>query len=229
MTSFSIHMTKREKFGCAVYLCFSLFLLPSLLAALNQTMHSPWNDAGLNFLFFLLNFLAVVLILRRFLTASGKDGCKKAGKILIAALIGFFVYWVASTLLSRLLLWLRPDFSNVNDSSIAQLTSENFVLMALGTVFLVPVTEECLYRGLLFGALREHSRAAAYLISVPVFCAIHVFRYIGLYSPDLLLLCFLQYVPAGVILAFSYEKADSLFTPILIHTAVNALGMIALR
>ena len=44
-----------------------------------------------------------------------------------------------------------------------------------------------------------------------------------------LFLSFLQYVPAGLCLAWSYEKADSIWAPILIHIAVNQMGNLAMR
>ena len=45
----------------------------------------------------------------------------------------------------------------------------------------------------------------------------------------MLFLCLLQYVPAGISLAASYEYSGNIVTPILIHTAVNAVGMLAMR
>ena len=69
------------------------------------------------------------------------------------------------------------------------------------------------------------SRFWAYAISAAVFCAVHVLSYVGRYEPALLALNFLQYLPAGLILAWAYEKSGSILCPILIHMGVNALGM----
>ena len=48
-------------------------------------------------------------------------------------------------------------------------------------------------------------------------------------EPLLLFLNFLQYLPAGIALCWAYEQADSIFAPILIHTAINLLAMVAMR
>ena len=96
-------------------------------------------------------------------------------------------------------------------------------------MFLVPTVEECLYRGLIFGTLRSRNRLAAYALSAALFSLVHVVGYIGVYPLPLLALCLLQYVPAGLCLAQAYEAADNIFAPILIHTTVNAIGMIAMR
>ena len=227
MNVFTVSMTRQEAKNGAVYLLVSLFMLPTLLFSMGGIFE--FSDAVLNFLYFLLNFLAVVTIFRRFLIRSGADALEKPKRIFSVSFRFFLIYIVSNLLLSQLILYLYPDFSNQNDSNIQQMTGQNGFLMILGTVFFVPLTEECLYRGLLFGLMRRRSRPAAYLVSVPVFCLIHVMGYVGSVPAEVLLLSFAQYIPAGVLLALAYERADSIFAPILIHTAVNALGMIAAR
>jgi len=93
----------------------------------------------------------------------------------------------------------------------------------------ITITEETLYRGLLFQGLQRKNRALAYLVSVSVFAWIHVMGYVGQFDWRTLLLCFVQYLPAGIILALAYEKTDTIITPILIHIAVNQIGMSAMR
>ena len=73
------------------------------------------------------------------------------------------------------------------------------------------------------------SRWAAYVVSALCFCLPHVSAYIGSYEWTVLVLCFVQYLPAGLMLAWSYEKSNTIFTPILIHTIINAFGIYAMR
>ena len=122
-----------------------------------------------------------------------------------------------------------PDFANVNDASIATMMGEHFVITAVGTVLLVPITEELLYRGVVFRGLYERSPRLAWVVSTAVFAFIHVMGFIG--SADLMTicLCFIQYIPAALVLAWSYGKTDSILTPVLIHTAVNLVGILSLR
>jgi len=82
---------------------------------------------------------------------------------------------------------------------------------------------------LIFRELYGKSRWAAYLVSIAAFAAVHIIGYLRVYSPMELLLSFLQYLPAGLCLAWSYAKSDTIFAPILIHTAVNAIGISAMR
>ena len=83
--------------------------------------------------------------------------------------------------------------------------------------------------GLIFRNLYGKSRWAAYIVSILVFAIIHIIGYIGKYSALELLMAVLQYLPAGLCLAWSYAKADTIFAPILIHAAINAGSIIALN
>ena len=139
------------------------------------------------------------------------------------------IYWVISLLLGKLITWLYPDFGNTNDSGIAALAKENYFLTAIGTVLLVPLAEECMHRGAVFGGLYRKNRLFAYIISTILFALVHIDGYFGMVDGVLLLLNFLQYIPAGIVLAAAYDISGSIFAPIFIHMAVNLLGILSLR
>lgn len=229
MKKLSLSMTQGEIIGGWVYMGLQLLVLPVLLSLINLLAGSPLSDAVLNFVFFALNFICVTVIFRRFLIASLRQTFNAPLQCLSTAFFGFLLYYGTSYVVSMLIYFIAPDFVNVNDDSIAGMTQENFVLMSIGTVLLVPPVEELLYRGLIFRGLYNSNRVMAYIVSTFVFCAIHVFGYIGFYDPFTLLLCFLQYIPAGLCLGWAYAKADSIWPPILIHITVNLIGISAMR
>lgn len=219
----------REKALGWLYFLLELFVLPLVLQKLNALLPQSLPDAILNFIFFCLNFLAILLIFPSFLLKSLEAIGKKFWNFLQAVILGFVCYWLCSLALSHGIIWLKPDFANINDASIAAMAHQHFLLTAIGTVLLVPTVEECLFRGLLFLELQPKNRWFAYVLSTTVFCVIHIIGYIGSYDLWTLILCFIQYIPAGVCLAWVYEKTDSIFAPILIHTAINAIGIYAMR
>ena len=145
------------------------------------------------------------------------------------ALAGLFLYFALNSLFTMLIVAFRPDFFNVNDRNIASLAQEHYLLMVLGTVVLVPVTEELLYRGVVFSALQKANPILAYALSILLFSAIHVIGYVGTYHWSALLLCLLQYIPAGFCLAWVYQQSGSIFTPILLHATINAIGIFSVR
>ena len=69
----------------------------------------------------------------------------------------------------------------------------------------------------------------AYAVSILAFAIIHILGYIGFYSPIEIVMAVLQYLPAGIWLAWSYTKAGTVFAPILVHAAINYLSLRALR
>ncbi len=228
MKALSVKMTRGEAISGWIYMVVQLLFLPTALVLANAMLHSPLDEAALNFVFFCLNFLCVTVIFHRYLISCGKISLADPGKCLITALLGYLLYWGLNFAVSLLILGIYPEFNNVNDASIQLLVDENFILTAIGTVLLVPVTEEVLFRGLIFQGLHRKSRFWAYTVSAIAFCLPHVLGYIGQYSPIHLLLCFVQYLPAGIALAWAYERADSIWAPIFIHTFINLTGVTAM-
>ncbi len=225
----SVTLTSKETLWGAVWLLFELFLLPLLLGSVNAALNYPLNSAWVNFLYFVLNFAAVTGIFRSFLKRSFGNLKKHWLRCIKGAFLGFCVYYVSNQAMTNLMGFLFPWFSNVNDSSISALLHTDYLPMVIGTVFLVPVAEELLFRGLVFQRLYVTRRWMGYVLSTVLFCAIHVMGYVSTQEPLTLLLCFLQYIPASLCLAWAYVQGDSIFSPILIHIVVNAMGVMAVR
>lgn len=229
MKQLSIRMTKNETIAGWIYFFLQLLVLPTLLVMGNFFLPRPLSEAELNFVIFFLNFSVVTIVFRKYLIACGKIALKTPFRCLSAAGIGLALYWGLSIIVSYVILSIDPDFMNVNDANIGTMAGSNFGLIALGVVLLVPITEECFFRGLIFQGLHHKNRYLAYAVSAFVFALPHVIGYIGLYPLRLLLLCLIQYLPAGLALAWAYERSDSIFAPTLMHMVINTIGVIAMR
>lgn len=212
-----------------LYMAAEFLILPSVLYWISDRLSPGISDSEVNFLFYFVNFLATLLIFRKFLSRNWGTAKNNLLHMGLYVLLGLFLYWASSLVMAEVTYYLMPDFVNINDMSIAAMRQGGFLLTAIGTVILVPVAEECLFRGLLFRGMYSQSRWAAYAVSSLCFCLPHVSAYIGSYDWAVLALCFIQYLPAGLILAWSYEKSNTIFTPILIHTIINAFGIYAMR
>lgn len=221
--------SSQETISGFVYLAFQLIFLPSLLNAVNAMLSRPLNSAELNFVFYLVNFMAMLLIFHDFLGRSARQVGQHPAYFCQAVILGLVAYYACYHATDWLVSILVPGFSNYNDESIAAMSKGNFFLMFIGTVILVPPVEECFYRGLIFRNLYGKSRWAAYIISIIAFACIHIIGYIGRYSPLELLIAVLQYLPAGLCLAWSYVKADTIFAPVFIHAAINFITIRGLR
>lgn len=229
MKTLCVSMTRTERILGFCYLPVQILLLPIVLVQGNLILGSPLSAAQLNFALFALDFICITVIFRRFLWQSLRQALSAPWQLLRYAGAGLLLYWIGSIAVNYFIFSVYPDFSNVNDASISELTQQNYTLMSVGTVLLVPVTEESLYRGLVFGSIYKRSRIAGYAVSTLIFAALHVVGYIGYFDPVHLLLCFLQYIPAGLCLAWAYVKADTIWAPILMHIAINQMGVLAMR
>ena len=222
-------MTRQEKAIGTLWLVFETLFFATLLQILNRLLPAPLPQSEVNFIFFSANFIAVVLIFRRYLWTQLQQIPGVIEKVLLAAAQGYLAYWLLNLLLAQVLFALNPDHFSINDVTIQNLVEEDYFLMFLGSVVLVPITEETLFRGLVFRGLYDRSPVLAWVLSVMLFSAVHVIGYIGAYPIETILLCFAQYIPAGVCLAGAYRLSGSLLSPILIHALVNFVGMMSLR
>ena len=211
------------------YLIFEVLFLPTLLFMANEVLGYPLGTAWLNFIYFCVNFIAVIILFRQFLGKSVMSLGKNLFKTLKGAFLGFCVFYVSNQAMTELMNFLFPWFSNINDQNVSSLLYLDFYPMLIGTVVLVPFAEEVLFRGLVFQSLYTKNRFLGYLISAGLFCAVHILSYIATADPLTLALCFIQYIPASLCLAWAYTEADNVFAPILIHTVINAMGVMAVR
>ena len=223
-------MTQKELMLGIFYLVMDLLLLPLLLKGVNQLLPVPLTNIWLNFILFFLNFVFICWIFRSYLRKNLTGSVRQLWRMTLTAGGGFALYWLCGAALYWIFNLYFPDFVNLNDASIAQKSQDNYVLTALGLVLLVPLVEETLFRGLVFGGLHSRSPVAAYILSTAFFSAIHVVGYVGQYQQPLhLLLAFIQYLPAGLILAEAYRRTQSIFTAVAIHTIINTMGVLAQR
>ncbi|MBQ7801497.1 MAG: CPBP family intramembrane metalloprotease [Oscillospiraceae bacterium] len=208
-----------------LYLVISLVVLPLALQEGNALLVSPLSAARLNFVYYCVNFAAVVWIFRRFLVDSFRAALRSPFPTAWYGALGYLGSEALGELLMLLILTILPGFSNVNDQNVAGMLREDLRLIAIGTILLVPIAEETLYRGLIFRNLYDKSPIAAYAVSIGVFAAIHVAGYIGKAEPLQLLLCFVQYIPPGFCLCWCYRQTGTIAAPIIMHTIVNAMGV----
>ena len=223
--SISHALTRQETIVGLFYLVFQFLFLGSALTFVNGQLDKPLSSGEVNFLFYLINFLAVLLIFHSFLEKGLTQAIQHPIMLCEAVILGFVGYYACNWLTGKVMGLLVPGFTNYNDQAIVSMLRSNYFLILIGTVILVPPVEECLYRGLIFRNLYGKSPVAAYIVSILAFAIIHIIGYIGNYSALELLMAFLQYLPAGLCLAWAYTRAGSIFAPIFIHAAINYISI----
>jgi len=214
-------MSRQETLCGFIYMAFQFIFLPSLLYAVNDLLKHPMTEAELNFLYYFINFIAMLVLFHDFLGTSASYAWKHPSQFIQAVILGFVAYYACFYAVDKTVSLLLPGFANRNDTSIFFMLERSPLLMFLGTVILAPPFEECIFRGLIFRNLYKKSSWVAYIVSILAFALVHIVGYLGSYSPLEILMAVLQYLPAGLCLAWSYTKAETIFAPIFIHAAVN--------
>ncbi len=223
------HLTDFEKLAGVILLLVYLVVLPVfggwITDQIGALLGISISRALSNIICFYLLFAAAVLIFHSFLFQTGQvffKGIERCCKTLGLSLVFFYGLNEIFFRLSHLL-W--GNLTNLNDTALITQITAAPRMMALVVIFLSPFIEEVLFRGLIFGWLREHSRAVGYVVSCLLFALLHVWEY-ALFNHDIYyLLLMVQYIVPGFIFTWAYDHSGSLWTSIAAHAAVNALAV----
>ncbi len=218
-------MTKYERVFGWIYLPVYVFLLSLILPWAFRILGWEMTGLRLNTCYFCINFALILLIFHKFLWSSLCGIMRKFWPFVQAVILGFALYYAAMLLLGVIYGWLAPGYANPNDAAVGTMASMNYGAVVVFTVALAPIVEETLMRGLIFGSIQRKSRIWAYIVSILAFAAIHIWQFFGTTETGTLVLAALQYLPAGIALGWTYEKAGNICAPILLHMVINAISM----
>ena len=107
-----LHLTvsDREIRSGFLLLITVFFCLPYLLSALNEQLITPVDTATLNLIYHTVNFIGGFTVFRSFVKNSVQQLSKHFKSILSYTVIGTLIYFGLAIMLSRFILWLKPDF-----------------------------------------------------------------------------------------------------------------------
>lgn len=216
--------------GYVYWIIYQFFLgtfLVWVLSEMGVDLYSAKGNSMLQLTYMVINFIAVLLIFRRFLWKSLKDMKGKLRHVILSALLGFAIYYVLSWQISFVYFLFDLEPQNLNQETVDLLLEETPWQMLLCTVFFAPIVEECLFRGLFFAPLYRKVPILAYIVSVVLFSAVHVVGGIGQLDVLTLILCFIQYLPAGIALGFVYQRTGNIIGPMLLHFFINFIASAA--
>ena len=228
----SLHpLTKAEAIFGFCYILAQQFLIPMLLEQIFDLCGFPKTSLWMNFAFFACNFILVIFVFHKFLAASLRQLGKRFGHVLGDCVAAFLLYMASNVFVSLIINLCFPSFANANDAYIQTLANDRFWVIFASTVVLVPLAEEVLFRGVIFGTLYRWNRPLAYIFSTLIFGGIHIVGYLFTegYTWVDAAVSMLQYLPAGFCLAWVYADTNTIFAPVLVHTIVNLIAVMAMR
>lgn len=155
---------------------------------------------------------------------------KHAGRILADNLPGNLFALVTGLLGERLLyllLRLVPwPLENPNCATWAEQYDYSPAATVLIVAVLMPLVEEVLFRGLVFGSLRKYSRAMAWTVSVVAFMVYSVWTFAVAYGDLRYLVLAFQYLPMALALTWCYDRGGSVWSAALLHAIINVIFLV---
>lgn len=223
------YMTPGEKIAGTVFFVMYLAVLPAaaphLFRLLALLLGGPLPDAVKNAVYYYALVAVTMVIFHNFLVRTSGlllDNLSGAASALAMGLVALYGLNELVYRLSRLII---GGHTNLNDMAVSAQIAGAPHMTALIVIVLAPFVEETLFRGLVFGCIKERSRGLAYLVSCLLFALLHVWQFAVVNRDVTYFLLMVQYLVPGLVLAWAYETSGTLWTAVGLHAAANALAL----
>lgn len=183
-------------------------------------------------IFNIINILYVLVMNPDIARDAAKFGKSRKSLLLIPlgaiAIIGIQAILWDNIIMAQIKAGLGIAMENANTENVISMVRENPVMMGFMACFYGPILEELLYRYTAFGLIRNRSRALAYIVSALLFGFQHI-AVAAIYGGDLIQLINMpEYIIAGLIFAFLYDKTENICVPAGAHILANSFGLLTM-
>ena len=227
----SLYMTASEQIAGVVFFVIYLLVLPfattPIFRLAERLLATSISPAMENMIYYYVLFAVTVVIFHAFLGRTTRylfDRFALVGRTIVAGMVAHYGF---NELVYRLVNLVISSRTNLNDTTISAQIDDAPRSTLLIVIFLAPFVEEVLFRGLVFGNLKNKGRPMAYAVSALLFALLHVWQFAVHHQDVTYFLVMVQYLVPGVVLAWAYEHSGTLWTAIGVHAAVNALSVLA--
>lgn len=227
----SAGLTNLERFGGTIFFVVYLLLLP-LAAGPARRLAEELLDRRISeelygAVYYYALFAVTAILFHRLLGTSTRRFLNDPPRALKTAGAGIVAHYGLCELAARLGRVFVDRSGNLNDSAISARTGSAPHMTLLILVFLAPFVEETLFRGLVFGGLKEKNRLLAYAASCALFALVHVWQFAVANRDPAYFLLMVQYLIPGLVLAWAYDHSGTLWASVGLHAGVNALSVLA--
>ena len=224
------HMSGGEQLAGVVFFVIYLLVLPFAtepLFELAEKLFKADISSGLQSAIYYYALFAVTLVIfHSYLAQTTRKALDAAGGVLRTVLGGLVAFYGLNELVYRLTQLVMENRTNLNDVAISAQIDDAPRTTMLIIIFLAPFVEEALFRGLVFGGLKEKNRVVAYAASCILFALLHVWQFAVVSQDATYLLLMVQYLVPGLVLAGVYDRSGTLWAPLILHMAVNAMAVL---
>ncbi len=227
--SFPFPMNRTEAIVGWVYSIAHIFAMGYIAVLLNYYVFPIFgfslSSSQLNLLYYGMGFLFLLCFLNHFMRESFGELLRHKSDTLTSVVLSFALYILVANIVAIGLSQFLENLTNPNSAAINEQTKLNPNTMIVVAVLLAPIVEETLFRGVIFGTIRKKSRILGYLVSALLFAVYHLWEYmLSGFSWDLVLYLF-QYIPAGLILCWCYERSKNIWGSVFLHMFINYVSI----
>lgn len=209
-----------------VFFGLYLFVFPFLVGAvtrfLDEHLELGFTAAESSAVYYAAVLLLLVAVFWDFLKNAFRILKDNTRRNLFALVAGFGGGLLFTVLLS--LIPLPVENPVIGDYRGQFLLSPGFTTAVV--MFLRPLTEEILYRGLLFGSLRKKNRPMAYAVSIGLSALAAVWQFAIPDGGALYLLLALRYLPLAAAATWAYDVGGSVLAPMALRVILNGLFLV---
>ena len=226
---FENQMTKTQTVLGWIYLLLHVAALPLLLGLLQTFAPEPMSETTLNLAYYAIGLVFCLTAELTFLRRGFDRLVENLKLCLLTMLLALMLDYALSGVAALALMLVDGVINNPNNSEIMEMAAQDTGAVKAIAIFLAPIVEEILFRGVLFGSIRTRSRLWAYVASVAAFSLYHIWQYAAISGDAAMLLYALQYIPVSIVLAWAYERSGCIWTNIFFHMGFNALSFYVLN
>lgn len=223
------YMTPGERIAGVIFFLIYLVVLPFVTTPFfnlcEDLMGANISEALRSGIYYCVLFVVCMIIFHKFLGRTSGNLGDNLGPACQAVLVGLVGMYGLNELVYRLTNLVISNSTNLNDMTISAQVDDAPRLTMVIIIFIAPFVEEVLFRGLVFGNLKGKSLMVAYVLSCVLFALSHVWQFAVGTQNLTHFLVMLQYLVPGFMLAWSYDRSGTLWTPIALHAVFNALAL----
>jgi hypothetical protein len=223
--AFKLTMQRYERILGWCYLPIHVFILPLLLNIYQTVSLNPVSDSTINMVYYIIGIAYVLVLMRRYLREEFDTLLDHKLSNLLSLITAYFLDILLSYFAIFALELILQSIENPNEQALETMAGTDYGVMFGLAVFLAPIVEEVLFRGVIFGSLRENHRVLAFVVSIAAFSLYHVWQYALAYRDVTLLIYAIQYVPVSFVLAWLYDRTGTIWMPIFFHMMINGISM----
>ena len=140
--------------------------------------------------------------------------------IIYACVTGLVSIYIVNLIGGLISMFLSGESMSENQALINMISQSHPFIILVTSVFLAPIVEEIIFRGMIFGWLYEWNTWVAHVVSGFLFGFVHIMIPV-LQGNASEWLHIVSYFAMGIVLSVLYEKKNNIFVPMMTHAANN--------